>query len=182
MTRAHSDWNSTMHEALHLATRCAGLMQQYANSPYHWYTRRIRDAYTSSFLAITIASDQQLREEDLNAAITVLDQLFPTNASRHALETGYRESFLEKTVANAKMKREMQAHLPVDQSLVEQSMHSTPGGFATHLTSHPAITLPPSLGSRAAFQSTGNIFEDWDALMQEQIWPASLPNENNYWV
>ncbi|KAF2441171.1 hypothetical protein P171DRAFT_488738 [Karstenula rhodostoma CBS 690.94] len=173
---------STFHDALHLASRCAGLMHQYSNSSYNWYTRRIRDVYSCSFLAVALSSDQQLSIEDTSAAWSILDQLFPVDAAQRPMEPGMRETLLEKIVTKARMKKELRLHIPVGTHLGEHTMQASAEGYPAHLAPHPPVSSPANFGQRSAFQTTGNIFEDWDALVQEQIWPGSLPGDNNYWV
>ena len=167
---------STFHDALHLATRCASLMHQYSNSPYHWYTRRVRDVYSCSFLGVVLSSDHQLSVEDTGAAWSVLDQLFPADAAQRPMEPGMRETLLEKIVTKARMKKELRVHIPVGSHLGEQP------GYPAHIAAHPPATSSAEFGQRNAFNTAGNIFEDWDSLVQEQIWPGALPAENNYWV
>jgi hypothetical protein len=155
-------------------------MHQYSNSPYNWYTRRVRDVYSCSFLAVALSSDQRLGVEDTGAAWSVLDQLFPADAAQRPMEPGMRETLLEKVVTKARLKRELRLHMPVGPHLGEHTMPA--GGYQAHIAPHPPATSPANFGTRSAFQTAGNIFEDWDALVQEQIWPGSLPGDNNYWV
>ena len=157
-------------------------MHQYATSPYNWYTRRIRDVYSCSFLAVILSSDHQLSAEDTGAAWSVLDQLFPADAAERPMEPGMRETLLEKIVTKARMKKELRVHIPVVSHLGEQTMHSSAGAYPAHIATHPPTTSPGNFGQRSAYHSTGNIFEDWDSLVQEQIWPGAVPSENNYWV
>ncbi|KAJ4344582.1 uncharacterized protein N0V89_012326 [Didymosphaeria variabile] len=178
----HSEIMSTFHDALHLASRCAGLMHQYSNSPYNWYTRRVRDVYSCSFLAVALSSDQQLSVEDTSAAWSVLDQLFPADAAQRPMEPGMRETLLEKIVTKARIKKELRLQIPVGTHLGDHAMQASAGGYPAHIAPHPPATSPANFGPRSGFQTTGNIFEDWDALVQEQIWPGSLPGDNNYWV
>ncbi|KAJ4301083.1 hypothetical protein N0V90_003173 [Kalmusia sp. IMI 367209] len=120
-----------------------------------------------------------LSVEDTSTAWSVLDQLFPADASQRPMEPGMRETLLEKIVAKARMKKQMRVHIPVGSHLGEQAMHPPTGGFAAQIAPHPPVTSPTNFGQRATFQATTNIFEDWDALVQEQIWPGSLPGDNN---
>lgn len=157
-------------------------MHQYSNSPYNWYTRRIRDVYSCSFLVVILSSDQQLGLEDTDAAWSVLDQLFPADAAQRPMEPAMRETLLEKIVAKARIKKEMRIRVPVATHLGENSMQVSAEGYSVQLAAHPPATSPATLGQRSPFQTTGNIFEDWDALVQEQIWPGGLAGDNNYWV
>ncbi|KAF9730618.1 hypothetical protein PMIN04_010229 [Paraphaeosphaeria minitans] len=177
-----ADRNSTFHDALHLASRCARLLHQYSNSPYNWYTRRVRDVYSCSFLAIALSSDQQLSVEDTSAAWSVLDQLFPEDTTQRPMEPGMLETLLEKTVTKARMKKELRLHIPVGTHLGEHAMQASAEEYPANAAPQPPATSPANFGQRSAFQTTGNIFEDWDALLQEQIWPGNLPGDNNYWV
>lgn len=157
-------------------------MHQYSSSPYNWYTRRIRDVYSCSFLAVVLSSDHQLSGEDTGAAWSVLDQLFPVDAAERSMEPGMRETLLEKIVTKARMNKDLRVHIPVVPHVGEQVMHSSAGGYPAHIAAQPPATSPANFGQRTAFQPTGNIFEDWDSLVQEQIWPGTLPGDNNYWV
>ena len=180
--RHFTDPASIFRDALHLATRCAALMHQYSNSPYNWYTRRVREVYSCSFMAVVLSSDHQLGVEDASAAWSVLDQLFPADSSQRSMEPGMRDTLLEKVITKARMKKELRVHIPVGPHIGEQVMHSSAGGYAAHIAVHPPVSSSANFGQRTAYQSTGNIFEDWDSLVQEQIWPGSLPSDNNYWV
>lgn len=133
-------------------------------------------------MAVVLSSDHQLSVEDAGAAWNVLDQLFPADASQRPMEPGMRETLLEKIITKARLKKELRVQIPVGSHIGQQAMQSSAGGYAAHIAAHPPVSSPASFGQRTAYQSTGNIFEDWDSLVQEQIWPGSLPSDNNYWV
>jgi len=177
----HTDMNSIFHEALQLATRCVALAHQYSNSPYSWYTRRIREIYSSSFLAMVLASDRPISHEDTNAAWAVLNQLFSTDANGNTLDSGVQDTLLGKVLEKARTKRGLQIQAPVVHHLREQTMHASTGNYPPQLLPHPVI--PASANSGNAFQTSGNLFEDWDALMQEPVWSGGIPvTDTNYWV
>ena len=172
--------NSMFHEALQLATRCVALAHQYSNSPYNWYTRRIREIYSSSFLAMVLASDRPIALGDTNAAWAVLNQLFSADANGNTLDSGVRDTLLGKVLEKARTKRGLQIQTPL-QHIREQTMHATSSNYPPQLLPHPAVT--PSGNSGHAFQTSGNLFEDWDALMQEPVWHNGIPvTDTNYWV
>lgn len=127
---------------------------------------------------MVLASEQQLKAEDTNAAWSVLDQLFPIDASQRPMEPGMRETLLEKIVAKARIKKDMRIHIPVGSHLGEQTLHPPSGAYPQM----PPVTSPSNFEQRTPYQTSANIFEDWDALVQDQIWPGSLPGDNNYWV
>jgi hypothetical protein len=173
--------NSIFHEALQLATRCVALAHQYSNSPYNWYTRGIREIYSSSFLAMVLASDRPISHEDTNAAWAVLNQLFSADANGNTLASGVRDTLLGKVLQRARAKRGLQVQAPVVQHIREQTMHAPTGNYPPQLLPHPAVNPPGNSGH--TFQPSGNLFEDWDALMQEPVWPGGIPvTETNYWV
>ncbi|KAF2645722.1 hypothetical protein P280DRAFT_128144 [Massarina eburnea CBS 473.64] len=159
----HSEAVSIFHDALQLATRCAALSHQYSASPLCWYTRRIREASSCSFLALVLASDLHISHEATNAAWAVLDQLFVPDSNGETMEPGLRSSLIGKVLAKARMRRET-------------------GGYQMHMAQYPPISSPANLGRTATFQPSGNLFEDWDALMQEPIWPAGVSAaDHSYW-
>jgi hypothetical protein len=164
------------HEALQLATRCVALAHQYSNSPYSWYTRRIREIYSSSFLAMVLASDRPMSPEDTNAAWAVLNQLFSSDANGNTLDSGVRDTLLGKVLEKARARRGLQVQTPA-----VQHIHTSTGSYPPQLLPHPAV--PSSTNPGHSFHTSGNLFEDWDALMQEPVWPGGIPvTDTNYWV
>lgn len=132
---------------------------------------------------MVLASEQQIAQEDATGAWAVLDQLFAIDPVGQSIELGLRDTLLGKVLSKARLKRGMPIQVPITQQMRDQAMHAAAGGYPAHMLANPPVTSPTNLGQTTAFQSTGNIFEDWDALMQESGWPSGFPGtDNNYWV
>lgn len=171
------------HDALHIATRCATLSHQYSASQYGWYTRRIREIYSCSFLALLLGSEQQqLAQENMSAAWAVLDQLFPTDNTGQPVDVELQDSPLGRILVKARMKRGLQIQIPMTQQLRDQAINAATGGFPTNMATQASVTSRAAIGQTTTFQSSGNLFEDWDALMQEPLWHGGAPGADNYWV
>ncbi|KAF2876440.1 hypothetical protein BDV95DRAFT_602419 [Massariosphaeria phaeospora] len=172
-------------DAISLATRILALIHQYSNSPYSWYTKRLREAYTSSFLALCLASGQYTDVEDMNAAWSVLDQLFPIDNSGKHVEHGLSGSLFGKVLAVARVRRGTQLRNPHGQELREQPLHAVATGkvhqnsYPASLAQHAAANLPTTTSSVGTYQSSGNFFEDFDAIMQDPMWSASMGSVDN---
>lgn len=96
-------------------------------------------------------------------------------------DTGLSESLLGKILATARLKRNLQSRNPNTQELRDQAMHAAVGGGGYA----PATSSAAHLGTMGAFQPTGNLFEDFDAIMQDPLWATSLGGgDSNYgsWV
>jgi hypothetical protein len=134
---------------------------------------------------MVLASDHPINHEDTNAAWAVLDQLFAIDASGNTMESGVRDTLLGKVLAKARVNRASQVQTPIPHHIREQAIHAPPGSFPPQLLPHPAASSSANsnLGHPNSFQTSGNLFEDWDALMQEPVWPGGIPvTDTNYWV
>ncbi|CAI6341917.1 unnamed protein product [Periconia digitata] len=164
----HSEALSIFHDAHLLAARCANLSQQYLNSPYYWYVRRIRDASSCSFLALVLASELPISHEASHAAWTVLDQLFPSETDDSEIQSGV----LGKVLAKARAKRVMHEQPSIPQQYREHAINVGGTGYPMNMAQFPQNT----------FQTPTNIYEDWDTLMQEPVWSGGVStNDQNYW-
>ncbi|PVH95492.1 hypothetical protein DM02DRAFT_148881 [Periconia macrospinosa] len=169
----HSEALSIFQDALQLSARCAALTQQYSNSPYNWYIRRIRDASSCSFLALVLASELPISHEASSAAWSVLDQLFSTENSSHNVEPELQKTFMGKVLEKAREKRVIHGQAPLSQQYRDPTMNVGSAGYPVDLTQYPPNT----------FQTSGNIYNDWDALMQESVWSAGVSaSDQSYWV
>ena len=160
------------------------LIHQYANSPYSWYTKRFKDVHTSAFLAIGLASSQPLNEEYISLACSVLGQLYPFDASTgNFLDHSLSKSAFGKLLMKARAAREFQLQPPSSQVLRTQAMQAAAGAdpsvFSRNMTAQVASTFPTSTAGVGAFQSTGNLFEDFDAIMQDPLWTPDLGGTDN---
>jgi hypothetical protein len=173
---------SIFHDALQLATRCAALSHQYSASPYYWYTRRIREASSCSFLALVLASDLPISHEATNTAWAVLDQLFVPDNNGQIIEPGLKSSLIGKVLVKARIKRGLQSQ--ATRQFREQPIGTAAGGYQMHIAQYPPVSSTTNMGHPAPFQPSGNLFEDWDAIMQEPIWHGGGVSaaDNSYWV
>lgn len=174
-----------------LGGRSLTLIHTYSTSPFSWYTKRLRDAYSSAYIAFTIAAEKALGNQyqivrDVFTGYAVLDQLFPVDASGRLLEHGISKSALGRLLSRTRLKKDFSSPDPDGSQIREQAMNAAAG------TPFPTTPVPQSSVSSAAgpapmpaFQSSGNIFEDFDAIMADPVWsPGMSGMENPYgqWV
>lgn len=181
--RSRANWNRLFHDAIGLATRILALIHQYANSPYSWYLKRLRDVYTSSFMALNIASGQHIDEESASLAISVLGQLYPIDTTGRFLEQGLYKTIFGKALIRARMRRELQLRGSSSQDIRSQALQvptaHNPQILSASLAPHTGTTLPTSVASVGAYQTSGNIFEDFDAIMHDPLWSPDLAGADN---
>ncbi|KAF2262574.1 hypothetical protein CC78DRAFT_316628 [Lojkania enalia] len=175
-----SETTKLFREATSLAARSLNLIHQYSNTPYSWYTKHFREVYSSSFLAFNLASDHEWGSELTLSAWSVLDQLFPVDSTGRLVEHGLSGSVLGKVLIKARVRRDFRSGDSRSQGLQHQGMHATvrgdhPGYSAT-MAPHNIPTTGAGMGN---FPPSANLFEDFDALMQEPLWSAGLSGVDN---
>jgi hypothetical protein len=183
-----ADFASLFQEATALALRSLSLIHQYSTSPYGWYTKRLRDIYTSAYLALNLMSGRHISSRDANSAWSALDQLFPVDISGRLIEHGVARSAFGRVLMQARMSRQHLSTATIAQELQGQALPGTSSGghhaFAASLAPHAAISLTTSAGEVGGFPSTGPLFTDYDVLM-DPLWTPGMPSaENQYgnWV
>jgi hypothetical protein len=163
-------------DAIIFSVRSLTIMHNYTSSPFSWYTKRLRDVYTSSFLALGLASRQMNDHELMNSASSALLQLYPIEDSGSFAEHGLDGSALGRLLQKAKESR----HALLG---VVRPAHIAIGGaqqaYPTRLTSHTPTTLATSSDTMTTFQSSGNLFEDFETMIQEPLWSAGLSAVDN---
>ncbi|KAF1996052.1 hypothetical protein P154DRAFT_328190 [Amniculicola lignicola CBS 123094] len=183
---SHSDPEHTrlFRDAISLSGRSLALLSQYSTSPYSWYTKRLREVYTSSCLAFSLASGRSMDQQDLNSAWSVLDQLYPVDATGRLVEQGISGSALGKVLLKARVRKEPQLAGSNAHALRNQVMHSATGNiheYTTTMAGPSTVTLPTSTEG-GTFQSSGNMFEDFDALMHDPLWSSGLTGMEHPYV
>ena len=120
-----------------------------------------------------LASEEDIEPELTNSSWSVLSQLFPVDETGRLVEVAVAGSVLGKVLQKARM-RQLRTHNTQD--MRQQAMHAAAGasqpGFPMAMTSTSAQGM-------STFQSSGNLFEDFDALMQEPLWSAGLTGAEN---
>jgi hypothetical protein len=137
--------------------------------------------HSSAFLSLILASGYQVNTDLVNNAWNVLDQLFPTDTSTgKLLQKGLIKTFFGKVLSKARLRRDVYR---------EQTMQTGAGSghhtYPAPMSVPTAATLPTTVGGGVAFPTSGNLFEDLDAMMQDPLWSPGLAGmENPYgpWV
>ncbi|KAF2737800.1 hypothetical protein EJ04DRAFT_86987 [Polyplosphaeria fusca] len=167
ISRMNDERDEMFRDAIIFSVRCLTLIHNYTSSPFSWYTKRLRDVYTSSFLALCLASQQITDHELTNSAFSALTQLYPGDESGVFTEHGLAGSTLGRLLQKARMTRHLR---------IGQTIHS---GFSTTMAEHATATMPTSGDAMTAFQPTGNLFEDFESIIQEPLWSAGLSGVDN---
>lgn len=165
-----------------LVTRVLTLIQQYNSSPYCWYTKRIADIYTSAFLALNLAAGRHIDHESAIMAWSALDQLYPPGSAGTLVEPCIAQCPFGKLLANARARRQ-QLQVSSTQELRAQAMHAAAGGGPHAFSS--SMAPPASAAGMPGYQSSGNMFADFDAMMQDPMWPhgmAGMDSPYGSWV
>ncbi|KAF2702885.1 hypothetical protein K504DRAFT_188077 [Pleomassaria siparia CBS 279.74] len=170
-------------EATSLATRGLSISHQYSGTPYSWYTKYLRDTYTTSFMAVCLASEAVLIEpEELHSAWSVLQQLFPLEATPSVAEASVSKSLFSKVLLKVRARHETTFRAASSHVMRGQAIYTAAGDihhFPTSMSTNLPVSLPTRVGGVGTFQSSGNLFEDFDAIMQEPLWAPTLENVDN---
>ncbi|KAF2475033.1 uncharacterized protein BDR25DRAFT_113627, partial [Lindgomyces ingoldianus] len=169
-------------DAIALTSRTLALSNRFPTSPYSWYIKRLKEAYTPSFLLFALTSGGTMDQGDVALAWAVLDQIFPVDSVGRAQEQGVEQSPLGVLLRRAKEKREGQVRFPTAQDFRQQAMEAAAGSshpnFSPNVNPHPAVTLPTNSSGMGNFQP-GNLFEDFDSIMQDPLWSPGLPGADD---
>jgi hypothetical protein len=121
-----------------------------------------------------------------NLAWSALDQLFPVDSKGMFLEPGLTESAFGKVLLRSKAAREQPLQSSKTQGFQQPTMQAVAGGgHHTFQTTMPDVTMSTSTTGVSSFQPSGNLFADFDTMMQDPIWPPDMPGmESPYgpWV
>ena len=178
-----ADPRSLFHDALQLATRCAALAHQYSTSPLYWYIRKICETSSCAFLALVLASDLPVSHDATNAAWAVLDQLFIPDNGGHLVNAGQKSNLIAKILRKARAKRNIRVQVPMTPQFRDHRIQATTGDYPVQVAQYPPVSSAPHIEDAAVFHPSDNLLEDWEALMQEPIWPAGVSvTDQNYWV
>ncbi|KAF2658318.1 hypothetical protein K491DRAFT_276236 [Lophiostoma macrostomum CBS 122681] len=173
--RRQSETMLLFNEAIAISSRCLQFIQQFSSSPYGWFTKRIRDVHSSAFVSLILASGYQVNTELANNAWTVLDQLFPIDTRTGTLlQKGLSKTFFGKVLCKARLRRDI---------FRGQAMQTAAGAahhpYSAAMTVHTTTPLPTTVGANVSFPTSGNLFEDFDALMQDPLWSPGLASMEN---
>jgi hypothetical protein len=141
-------------------------------------------------MAVCLASDVvHLEPEDMNSAWSILQQLFPVESIGSVTEPGISKSLLGKVLLKIRTRRSMGTPNANTQSLRNQAIYAATGSshhnYSSTMASHLPVTLTAGVDDVGNFQSSGTLFEDYDAIMQDpSSWPGLEGVDNSYgsWV
>jgi hypothetical protein len=141
-------------------------------------------------MAVCLASDVvHLEPEDMNSAWSILQQLFPVESIGSATEPGISKSLLGKVLLKVRARRNIGTQNSNTHSLRDQALYAAAGSshhtYSSTMASHLPVTLTTAVEGVSNLQSSGNLFEDYDAIMQDSSsWPGLEGVDNSYgsWV
>ncbi|PSN65346.1 hypothetical protein BS50DRAFT_589758 [Corynespora cassiicola Philippines] len=164
-------------EAVDLSTRGLAFIHQYHNTVYSWYTKRFREPWSSSFLALILASRQEISEQDANAAWSVLNQLYPVDSAGRMAERNISESLLGKALSQFRLQQSQHFRDLGARSAGDHNLHpDIRSGLVAGITSQNAANAPANTGGQAAIPYPNHIFQGLDLI--DPLWPARMEGED----
>ncbi|KAF2750005.1 hypothetical protein M011DRAFT_285979 [Sporormia fimetaria CBS 119925] len=179
--RRETETRRLYHDATTLATRTISLQQRYAESPYSWYTSRVRDVHTSSFLALQLTFGLHMDDHNLEHGQSMLEQLFPIQIGPASLNKGLHYSIIGRLIWQAREKR--RTPLPSSQPFQGQAIQAVTAGEMSDFPTTMNMEVPFSLPAGSDFSSyhgAGASYADYDAIMNDTAWPADLSAAEGY--
>ncbi|ORY12068.1 hypothetical protein BCR34DRAFT_307324 [Clohesyomyces aquaticus] len=168
-----SELTRLFHDAIALNNSILAFFSQFSTSPYGWYLRSKREVYTCSFMLFMLSSGRPLDQTAARSAWAILDQLFPIDTPAKLQEQGFNQPPLERLLAKARIYRE-------EMTGVSKPQSGSQPRFTSSVTT--PVTLPTNTGGVETFQSSGNLFEDLDAIMQEPMWVPGTDDGYGSWA
>jgi len=167
-----------LRDAIAISTQTIEIFYDPRLSDFFWYMVRVRDVYTTSFILFNLACGRTLGSADIQAAIQVLERLFPRDVYSKDIPLHYR-SPMGRLIAMAKARRGSgSARIPV----TDARNLSSPA-FAQQPLQAPATvtTIPPGSAEGGYMPAhaplMGTMFEDLDFMMQDPYWPETVDPE-----
>ncbi|KAF2205672.1 hypothetical protein GQ43DRAFT_436806 [Delitschia confertaspora ATCC 74209] len=157
--------NKLFREAIDLTRSILTMIYDRRASEWYWYTKRLKEVYTSSFVLFNLACGRNLESADVQAAWQAMDQLFfdPSDSSHR--------SPLGRLLALARARREQQQRESDADNPVSSTVTS-----ASHIPQYhvvPPPMLPVSgegLYQHAYAPLSGTMFENLGFMMQDPLW------------